>query len=290
MKKILILGAQGRLGQELLYSLEEKFEVIPLSRFNVDLKNFEETQLLLSQMEFDCIINTAAVCETPKNLNTKQEQEIFKINTAAAINIATYAQEAGILLIHISCALVLAGSKEKSEQALRKPVDIIGQSKAEAETHIEELYKNSKSPLYILRLGLLFGNYGHSLVNNILRLLKKNKKIQSVNDVYYSLSSTSLAASEIGKILALKSHEKGVTLKHICYNGKANPTDIAKYLAELQNKSVEIKSISIKDTEEKPADYSLTSTEDYGDWKEGLSKFLSLSSRTKRSEDPGSVN
>ena len=50
------------------------------------------------------------------------------------------------------------------------------------------------------------------------------------------------------------------------------------------------KSISIKDTEEKPADYSLTSTEDYGDWKEGLSKFLSLSSRTKRSEDPGSVN
>lgn len=290
MKKILLFGSQGRLGQEILYSLEDNFETIPLSRFNVNIKDFEEVQKIMEQMDFDFIINAAAICEKPSILNKKFEQEVFEVNTAAAINIAAYASEHHIPLIHISCASVIAESKEKSEKASRKAIDIIGQSKLEAEVHIEEMYKDSKSPCYILRLGLLFGNYGHSLINNILRLLKKNKKIRTVDNIHYSITSTALAASEIKKILALKNHDNDLKIKHICYSGKVSPSNIAELLAEKLGENIEIKNIPAKDFEGKSLDYSLRPCEDYGDWKEGLSKFLSLSSRTERSEDPGSVN
>lgn len=263
--KIVILGAQGRLGQELTFALQEEHQVIPLARFNLDITNMLRVQEVLRPLSVDCIINCAAITELGHN--PKSEELAFQVNTIGAANVAQFAQQQGIKLIHLSCASVLAGSADKSVKSRRKAIEVIGQSKLEAEETIEKIYTKGNKNYRILRAGTLFGAYGFSLVSNIQRLVAKSSQITAVSDVFYSFTSTQVLAEYI-KIM-LNEPFAGEIL-HCCHPGKMSVADLATFFAEKIGKKLEIKAIPATQTEEMAGDFSLVSSQDFG----SISTFL----------------
>lgn len=252
--KIAVFGAQGRLGQELTYHLSEKeYEVIPLSRFNADIENPLAVSTILSQVLPDIIINAAAITEMTHRM---EEQDVFQANTVGAAHIALFAQEKNIPLIHISCASVLAGSKDKTVKAKRSAIEVIGQSKLEAEEIIEKLYEKSPKTYLIIRAGLLFGSHGFSLVSNLERLIERNKEVTVVNDVFYSLTSTKSLVEFIEQKIQIIDSWDGEII-HYCAPERLSVFELAEKLAKTKEKQVVIHSVSAQEVELVAGDFSL---------------------------------
>jgi dTDP-4-dehydrorhamnose reductase len=61
MKKIVITGAQGLLGEACCRLLKDDYLIIPLTRADVDLSDTIKLSETLSRLEFDFLINNAAM-------------------------------------------------------------------------------------------------------------------------------------------------------------------------------------------------------------------------------------
>ena len=238
--KILLFGGQGMLGQEIFYALQDEYEVIPLSRYNVDIKDFVSVNEIVSQMKPDIIINTVAINQqhVAKGLT---EDEIFQVNTAGAVHVAMSAREHDIPLIHFSCCAVLGQSAKKDIKATMKVTekDLVALSKKEAE---ESIIKTLKQGSYIIiRTGILFGQYGYSVVNNFSRLVQKHTKIEVLNHLI-SLTSTSLVVDFLKEIfLDIKNQFQKNAVIHCAYQEKLSYAQLLQSIAEIKNKKVEIK-------------------------------------------------
>jgi len=261
--KIVIFGAQGNLGQELFYALESLHEVIPLSRFNVDLRDFAQVNALIKNLSPDLIINAASINEVQKKCSKKEEELVFQVNAVAVENLAFMAREIGALFVQISCSLVLSASKNKSIIAKRQARDLIGKSKILAEEQIEKVFKKEKKYL-ILRTGLLFGDYGFSVVNKFKRILKSAKKVRVIEDVCISLTSTKLLADYLVDLLKpIKSKKNFVFLNQIeqaCFSDKFSYVDLIEILIRKMGVNLEIKKIKANSENLLAGDFSLKNT------------------------------
>lgn len=256
--KIAILGSQGRLGQELVYFFQEEHEVVPLSRFNIDIQDYAEVVGVLSQINPDLVINAAARTESPDAQNSFSEDDIFQTNTAGAAHIAMFCKQNNVPFIHISCASVLAGSALKTESGKRKSVEMIGQSKLEAEEMIERIYADAKQKNYfILRTGMLFGDFGPSLVHGVLKMIEKKTQIEAVSDVFYSFSSTKFIAEFLGE--QIKTVPFSGKIQHCVHPETFSVAELVSFFAEKKGKNIEVKLVSAADVEEIPGDFSLQS-------------------------------
>ncbi len=272
--KIIVFGGQGSLGQELVFHLEEYHEVIPLSRFNVDIIDLENVRNIIESIKPDIIINTVAITHNIVE-NKIKDQIIYETNVDGALNIATTCKNNNIPLIHISCASVIAGSTNKTPEAKRKSIDIIGESKLEAEIMIEDIFKDTKDKNYlIIRLGVLFGKYGYSIVNTLERLIKKNIKIKVIEDIIINLSATKMVAEYIEKIL-----EKGISslnkkIIHCCHKKPLSYYELAEKISIFIEKEIEIIRITADQVNKESGNYSLEMDEEIGDLDKYLKDFL----------------
>src|SRR5690554_3119564 len=102
MKKILITGKNGQLGAELenLQTKFPQFEMLFLTREQMDLSQPEEIQKVLESAQPDIIINAGAYTAVDK---AESEIELCdKINHLALKEIGTWAAENQAKVIHIS--------------------------------------------------------------------------------------------------------------------------------------------------------------------------------------------
>ena len=106
MKRLLVLGANGMLGQELIrqFSAEEEYETFGAGRrdtdFCLDLLNNEALERVFASVKPDIVINTAAniridVCEQRKGA-------AYLINARMPSQITDYCREYGSYLIQVS--------------------------------------------------------------------------------------------------------------------------------------------------------------------------------------------
>ena len=270
--KIAILGAQGRLGQELTYVFQEDHEVMPLSRYNVDVTSFQMVQEVLGGLVADMIINCVGISELPNAQNKKSEEDIFQTNTVGAAHVAMFAKENKIPLVHISCASVLGEGEDKKVTAERGAIEVVGQSKLEAEEMIERIYEEEKDKNYlIVRLGLLFGEYGQSLVKNIVRLVQKKTQIEAVQDVRYSFTSTALVA-EFLKAEITKGFSGNI--EHVCHPEKLTIVDLVRTISDLKEKKVKVKKVTAVSVDEQSLDYSLEGSREFESIEGELKKVI----------------
>ena len=57
MKKLIVFGGTGGLGQKLIPFLEKKYDVTPVGSKDVDITSFSEVQKYFSENEFDVVLN-----------------------------------------------------------------------------------------------------------------------------------------------------------------------------------------------------------------------------------------
>jgi len=198
MKKILITGSNGLLGQTLinLFLRESKNYIIyglsrgenrsgreDFSYHNVDLTNSDQLHRVVSIIKPDFIINTAAM--TNVDICEEQKEACLQINVEAVANLTKICSEIHAHLIHISTDFIFDGVKGYyKETDLPNPISFYGKSKLKS----EQIVVNSDISYSILRTILVFGKVNNLARNNIVlwvkEMLEKKKKITIVNDQF----------------------------------------------------------------------------------------------------------
>jgi dTDP-4-dehydrorhamnose reductase len=196
MKTILVTGANGLLGQKLVYRLKETEGVTCVATakgenrlldqegyiyYNVDITDHEAMREMIGQVRPDCIIHGAAMtnvdaCETDRD-NCK------KINVDAVENLASICNEFKIHLVHISTDFIFDGQAGPyTEAAIPNPLSYYGWSKLEAEKIVQKM----TAPWAILRTVLVYGIVDNMSRSNIVlwvkNSLEQGKEIKVVTD------------------------------------------------------------------------------------------------------------
>ena len=157
MSKVLILGAQGMLGQELVGEFStHKYEVIAWDKEELDITDYIVTASKISDLHPDIVINAVAHNAVDK---IEEDEKVFelakKINSEAVENLAGICKELNAIFVHYSSDYVFKGDSNKGykEDDQIDPINKYGQTKALAENSILSI----DGKFYIIRLSKLFG-------------------------------------------------------------------------------------------------------------------------------------
>jgi dTDP-4-dehydrorhamnose reductase len=179
MKKVLLIGAKGQVGQELQVTLPQLGEVISIGREELDLTNSEKISQLIREIHPDYLVNAAAYTAVDK---AETEPDLaYSINAIAPKIMAESAEKIKAKFLHISTDYVFDGRKNTPylETDLTNPLGVYGQSKLRGEEEI----KTVNSQAIILRTAWVYGSYGKSnFVKTMLRLGKEREELKVVVD------------------------------------------------------------------------------------------------------------
>lgn len=179
MKRILLVGKNGQVGQELQQSLSPLGEVIATDRETLDMSQPAVVRRLVAESKPDLIVNAAAYTAVDK---AETEVELATaINTTAPTVLAQAAQQIGASLIHISTDYVFDGQKNTpyTEQDATNPLGVYGQTKLAGEAGIRQTYDRH----IILRTAWVYGTYGKgNFVKTMLRLGTEREELRVVGD------------------------------------------------------------------------------------------------------------
>jgi dTDP-4-dehydrorhamnose reductase len=195
MKRILICGANGLLGQRLslMLSTQNDYEVLNTSversyvddnrlfDYNqLDITNRSDVKSLLSSFQPNVILNAAAA--TNVDWCESNREEAWKVNVTAVENLAEAARKVDAQLIHVSTDYVFDGKNGPyDETAKPNPLGYYGKTKLASENSI----RIAEIRHTIIRTMVLYGsgigvkaNFALWVVNN----LKIGKHINVVDD------------------------------------------------------------------------------------------------------------
>jgi dTDP-4-dehydrorhamnose reductase len=180
MIKILVTGATGQLGSELLVlsSLYSGYEWVFADRTKATLDNLDLLRSQLDTIRPDVIFNCGAYTAVDK---AELERELaFKINHLAVELIAKYTEENNTKLIHISTDYVFDGTSSiaLNEEAKTNPINVYGESKRAGE--VACLDENSGA--IIIRTSWVYSKFGNNFVKTMQRLMQERDSIDVVND------------------------------------------------------------------------------------------------------------
>src|SRR4051812_39899997 len=111
MKRIVIIGAGGRLGAALAREYAEQFDVTGFNHAQLDLGKPEQLRETLGGLEFDALINTAA--QTNVDRCETHREEAFALNGEAPRVLAEICAAKKARFIHISTDYVFDGEKRE---------------------------------------------------------------------------------------------------------------------------------------------------------------------------------
>ena len=192
--KILITGAGGQLGRELINQGQLKgFSVQAPSEDDMDITDLEKIDRCMAFHQPEVVINAAAYTQVDK---AESEAALaFAVNTTGSANLARMCAKNKIPLVHISTDYVFDGQKGTSylETDAISPVGIYGRSKAEGEIEIRSHLKEH----IILRTSWLYGIHGHNFAKTMLKLATTKPKIRVVADQYGSPTNAADLAQTI---------------------------------------------------------------------------------------------
>lgn len=227
MKKVLLIGAKGQVGQELQVTLPYLGEVISIGREELDLNNSEKIGQLIREIHPDYLVNAAAYTAVDK---AETEPDLaYSINSIAPKIMAESAEKIKAKFLHISTDYVFDGRKNTPylETDLTNPLGVYGQSKLRGEEEI----KTVNSQAIILRTAWVYGSYGKSnFVKTMLRLGKEREELKVVVDQVGSPTWAKDIATAITHLLINVDNPPGIY--NFTNSGVASWFDLTKAIFE----------------------------------------------------------
>jgi dTDP-4-dehydrorhamnose reductase len=172
---ILVIGANGMLGHDLMAVLEGSVRGIDLPE--IDITDLVSVRTVLLTLKPDIIINAAAYTDVD-GCETNVEQAMA-VNGEGVGLLALTAREIGSTLVQVSTDYVFNGEKGTPylEDDLPAPLSVYGESKLAGELNA------AMAPEYlIVRTQWLYGRHGKNFVETMLRLAGEKSELAVVDD------------------------------------------------------------------------------------------------------------
>ena len=271
MKKVLVTGANGMLGQDLCPILTKNgYEVIKTDIHNLDITDAEIVEKTLIQERPDFVIHCAAYTNVDK---AEEDIETARlINAKGTENIAKACKKANATMVYISTDYVFDGNGTKPYQPTDKtaPLNNYGLTKWEG----EEAVRNNLEKYYICRTSWLYGHHGKNFVETMLSLADK-PELKVVDDQVGCPTWTVDLANAIIKII----ENKPYGTYHTCGGGSTSWYGFAKEIFTRAKLNVNLNPCTTDEfprPAKRPA-YSIMNNDGLcRDWKEALQDYLAL--------------
>ena len=289
--KVLLIGANGQLGRDLLKVFQAAGDVVvPFTHAQLDVCSETQISEAMASAKPDLVLNTAAYhrvdeCE-------KQSALAFQVNGTAVMNLARASKAAGAVLAHYSTDYVFGGYDKGSpydETDLPAPVNVYGTSKVVGE-HLIAAYTDRYFAIRTCGLYGIAGSAGKggNFVETMLKKATAGDAIRVVDDQILTPTYTvDLARATRSLILT---GEYG--LYHMSSEGQCSWYEFTRYIFEragLEAKLSPVKSAEFASPVRRPANSVLSKAKLHSvgvsipSWKDALPRYLEERSRKNAS-------
>ena len=226
--KVLVWGAQGMLGKDLVPTLALKHQVFSRDIEDGDITDQHWVQKEIATLRPQVVINAAAYtnvdgCESNREL-------AFSVNAEGPRNIASGCAASKARMIHLSTDYVFDGTSPDPyrEDDSPHPLNVYGSSKLLGEQYIQKTLRDH----LIIRTEWLFGHHGKNFVETILQKAGRREDLKVVNDQRGSPTFTKDLSWAISCLL-----EKGARgILHVTNSGSCTWYELARRI--LQEKRI----------------------------------------------------
>lgn len=276
--KVLIFGADGMLGTDLVRVLKQQHQVVESLEKDLDITDNDKVKGLISSLGPDLVINAAAY--TDVDGCEEYKEKAFAVNANGPKNLARSCSNNNIRMIHFSTDYVFDGNKESpyTEEDDTNPINVYGASKLEGETNIRTYLEDH----VIIRTQWLYGRNGKNFVNTMLKLFEKRSELKVVSDQYGSPTYTLDLANAV-RVMTDEDVPAGIY--NVCNNGYCSWFEFTCDIADkVENRGISIIPVTTKEFT-RPAKRPMNSRLDQSkfnktvghqvrNWKEALKSFL----------------
>jgi dTDP-4-dehydrorhamnose reductase len=259
--KIMIIGAKGNLGGQLMRALGNEYRLVLLDREEVDIAEKESVENVVEFYKPDYIINAAAYNAVDKCEESESDFELAKkINQIGVRNLAEICLENKIILIHYSTDYVFGGvgieelnkAKERGgfdESMIPKQGNRYAETKLAGEQEIMKL-AGSGLKYYLIRTSKLFGPKGESAgaKPNFFDIMLDLSKTKDSIDAVDSETSCFTYTYDLAKAtMEMIKNQNDFGIYHITNQDACTWYEAVKYLFELKGIKKKINAITPND-------------------------------------------
>lgn len=214
--RILITGASGQLGTELVKSLQTGQTVsgtLPKTYADAEVDALKHSMLDIADRQavdawfaahppYDLVINAAA--QTNVDGCEKAEAQAYRVNAYGPESLAMAVNRTGGKFIHVSTDYVFAGTEAtpRTESDPVCPVSAYGRTKLAG----EKLALDVCPRTFVIRTAWLYGAEGKNFVKTMLRLARQNGVIKIVNDQWGSPTNAADLADAVLRLAVTDQH------------------------------------------------------------------------------------
>ena len=200
MRRILVVGAKGMLGRDVMEILPSSIpsdEVVGWDIEEIDIKKGEETVTKIEKLRPDIVVHIAAYTDVDGcELN---KEKAFAVNGEGTKHVALATWRCHAKMVYLSTDYVFDGNKREPylENDSPHPLNVYGQSKLMGEQYVQTLVEDS----LIIRTQWLYGAFGKNFVSSILRQAREKSALSIVDDQTGSPTYTADLAKAISVLI-----------------------------------------------------------------------------------------
>jgi dTDP-4-dehydrorhamnose reductase len=203
MRRILVIGAKGMLGRDLMDILRSTFlkdEIIGWDIEEMDIRKEDESINKVEKLRPEVVIHIAAYTDVDGcELN---QEKAFAVNAEGTKHVALAASKCDAKMVYLSTDYVFDG--EKGEPYLESdpphPLNVYGHSKLRGERYVQEGVKD----FLVIRTQWLYGPFGRNFVDSILQEATVKSALSIVNDQVGSPTYTIDLARAISELIRVE--------------------------------------------------------------------------------------
>ena len=200
MRRILVVGAKGMLGRDLMEVLHSSIpgdEVVGWDIEEIDIQKGEDTVTRIEKLRPDIVIHIAAYTDVDGcELN---KEKAFAVNAEGTRSVALAASKCHAKMVYLSTDYVFDGDKREPylENDSPHPLNVYGQSKLKGEQYVQTFVKD----FLIIRTQWLYGLFGKNFVSSVLRQAREKSTLSIVDDQTGSPTYTADLAKAVSALI-----------------------------------------------------------------------------------------
>ena len=243
--RILVTGAGGMLGKDLLPVLSAGHEVLGLDHAACDITDEAAVRRIVAEWKPELVFNCAAFpdvdgCE-------RDPERAFAVNARGPGNLARAAEAVGARLFHVSTDYVFDGSKRTPylEDDATGPINVYGQSKLEGEQQVlgGDGERRGDSRHLVLRTSWLFGVHKPNFIEKVMADAQRLMELKVVEDQISCATWTLHLAQRIAELAT----RDVAGILHVAGSGASTRAEQARYIVGKLGSSVPVKPIRWSD-------------------------------------------
>jgi dTDP-4-dehydrorhamnose reductase len=274
---IVVTGADGQLGQELVRLQRDNLRVIGLNHNWLDVTNAEQCAEVIGSIRPDAIIHAAAY--TAVDRAESEPEAAYRVNADGTGHVAAAAETIGAKFCYVSTDYIFdgTGTRPYQEQDAANPQTVYGRTKLEGER--AALARCSRT--FVVRTSWVYGAHGANFVRTMLQLAGQHSVLRVVNDQVGSPTYTLDLAAFLVDLVATDRY--GVY--HASNSGSCSWYEFAQAIFDIAGmgnvKTIPVSTAEFPRPAPRPA-YSVLGREalirngfkDFRHWREALEDFL----------------